>query len=62
MSPGGSLVQRAAARLAHGPVHTLELARDVLGLSGHPGAASRAVFTLLGHDARFLVEQCPGAQ
>ena len=53
---GGSLVQRAAARLAAGPVHTLELARDVLALSGHAGAAAQAIFTLLGRDHRFLVD------
>ncbi len=53
---GGSLVQRAATQLAAGPVHTLALAREVLGLSGHAGAASQAIFTLLGADARFLVD------
>jgi DNA polymerase-3 subunit epsilon len=37
-------------------VHTLELAREVLGLEGHPGAASAAVFTLLGDDDRFRVD------
>jgi DNA polymerase III epsilon subunit family exonuclease len=58
MGAGGlSLVQRAAVRLAAGPVHTLQLARDVLGLSGHPGAASQAVFTLLGRDERFEVDE-----
>ena len=56
MIPGASLVQRAAARLAAGPAHTLELARDVLGLSGHAGAASQAIFTLLGSDRRFGVD------
>ena len=56
MSPGGSLVQRAAARLASGPAHALEIAHDVLRLSGHTGAASRAVFTLLGGDRRFGVD------
>ncbi|HSW31898.1 MAG TPA: exonuclease domain-containing protein [Longimicrobiales bacterium] len=55
--PPGSLVRRAAARLRAGPVHTLELARDVLGLSGHPGAASAAVFHLLGSDSRFRVDR-----
>jgi len=34
----------------------LELAREVLGLSGHEGAASKAVFTLLGTDPRFGVD------
>ena len=56
MALGGSLVQRAAARLAGGPAHTLELAREVLGLSGNAGAASRAIFTLLGCDRRFQVD------
>ena len=51
-----SLVRTAARRLTDGPVHTLELARDVLGLAGHPGAASAAVFQLLGADPRFQVD------
>lgn len=56
---GGSrrtLVQRVAARLAEGPVHTLVLAREILRLEGHPGAASAAVFALLGTDPRFSVD------
>ncbi len=53
---GHSLVRAAEARLRAGPLHTLELARDVLGLSGHAGAASAAVFQLLGADRRFLVD------
>lgn len=53
---GGSLLQRAAERLRAGPQHTLALARDVLGLEGHPGAASAAVFSLLGADPRFRVD------
>lgn len=58
MSGGGdaSLLRIAAARLAAGPTHTLDLARDVLGLSGHPGAASASVFQLLGTDPRFQVD------
>ena len=56
MIAGGSLIQRAAERLATGPVHTLALARDVLGLTGHSGAAAQAIFTLLGADPRFLVD------
>lgn len=52
----GSLVRQAEARLKGGPAHTLELARDVLSLSGHPGAASAAVFQLLGADPRFRVD------
>ena len=56
VSLGGSLVHRAANRLQSGPVHTLDLARHVLGLSGHPGAAAKAIFTLLGRDARFVVD------
>lgn len=52
----GRLVARAAEALEKGPVHTLELARRVLGLEGNPGAASAAVFTLLGPDARFHVD------
>jgi len=52
----GRLLSRAAEALEEGPVHTLELARRVLGLEGNPGAASAAVFTLLGGDARFSVD------
>jgi DNA polymerase-3 subunit epsilon len=51
------LLRRAADRLRAGPAHTLELARDVLALSGHPGAASAAVFQLLGSDPRFQVDR-----
>jgi DNA polymerase-3 subunit epsilon len=51
-----SLVRAAEERLRQGPAHTLDLARDVLGLSGHAGAASAAVFQLLGADSRFRVD------
>lgn len=51
-----SLVRTAADLLAGGPAHTLDLARDVLGLTGHAGAASAAVFHLLGTDPRFQVD------
>ena len=51
-----SLIRTAAERLAGGPLHTLDLARNVLGLSGHPGAAAAAVFQLLGADPRFQVD------
>jgi DNA polymerase III subunit epsilon len=59
VSPGrdASLVRTAAASLARGPKHTLDLAREVLGLSGHDGAASAAVFQLLGTDPRFVVNK-----
>lgn len=50
------LVHRAADLLREGPVHTLDLAREVLGLHGHPGAASSAVFALLGADPRFRLD------
>lgn len=53
---GRSLVHRVADALRAGPVHTLELAREVLGIAGHPGAASTAVFTLLGDDPRFRLD------
>jgi DNA polymerase III subunit epsilon len=49
-------VRDAAERLAGGPAHTLDLARSVLGLTGHPGAAAAAVFQLLGGDPRFRVD------
>lgn len=51
-----SLLQAAQSVLEEGPVHTVELARKVLGLEGHPGAASAAVFALLGNDDRFSVD------
>lgn len=51
-----SLVRAAEAYLRAGPRHTLDLAADVLGLRGHPGAASAAVFQLLGADIRFVVD------
>jgi len=53
---GPTLVMKAASLLEEGAVHTLELARAVLGLSGNAGAASAAVFALLGTDARFSVD------
>jgi len=52
-----SLILRAATLLQEGPVHTLEVAKDVLGLRGNAGAASAAVFELLGSDARFSVDR-----
>lgn len=54
--PGPSLVRAAARLLSGGPRHTLDVAREVLGLSGHAGAASAAVFQLLGTDPRFQVD------
>jgi DNA polymerase III subunit epsilon len=51
-----SLLRSAVDRLHDGPTHTLELARDILGLDGHAGAASAAVFQLLGTDPRFRVD------
>ena len=56
MGRDASLVRRAAERLAAGPIHTLDLASEVLGLVGHDGAASAAVFQLLGADPRFVVD------
>ena len=54
--PDPSLLQRAWAMLEEGPAPTPDLARQVLGLDGHPGAASAAVFALLGRDERFHVD------
>ena len=51
-----SLLRTAADLLAERPLHTLDVARQVLGLAGHPGAASAAVFHLLGADRRFQVD------
>ena len=47
---------KAAGLLGKGSAHTLDLALEVLGLSGNPGAASAAVFALLGTDSRFTVD------
>lgn len=55
-APGRGLVHRAADALRDGPLHTLDLARRVLRVHGHEGAASAAVFSLLGGDARFRVD------
>lgn len=52
----GPLLERAVRALQEGPLHTLDLARKVLGLEGNPGAASAAVFTLLRSDVRFRVD------
>lgn len=49
-------MRQAEEVLREGPAHTLDLAREVLGLSGHAGAASAAVFQLLGSDPRFRVD------
>jgi DNA polymerase III epsilon subunit family exonuclease len=54
--PGPTLVERADQALRDGPLHTLELARTALRLTGNPGAASAAVFALLGRDPRFHVD------
>ncbi len=56
MSDEPSLIRRAVTLLQAGEVHTLDLAREVLGLSGNAGAASAAVFSLLGSDPRFQVD------
>lgn len=53
----GSLVRAAVRRLSAGTAHTLDLACDVLGLKGNPGAAASAVFQLLSADRRFLVDK-----
>ena len=51
-----SLLQAAWTLLRGGPASTTRIAREVLGLEGHPGAASATVFALLGADARFDVD------
>lgn len=56
MTGGPSLVRRAKELLRDGPAHTLDMAREILGLSGNPGAASAAVFALLGEDPGFRVD------
>jgi DNA polymerase-3 subunit epsilon len=49
-------VRLAARLLRDGPIGTLDLAREVMGLTGHAGAAAAAVYQLLGTDPRFLVD------
>ena len=56
MSADRALIHRAASVLEKGPTHTVALAHEALGLTGNPGAASVAVFTLLGPDSRFQVD------
>jgi len=51
-----SRIQAAAQFLQKGPAHTLDLAREVLALSGHSGASAAAIFALLGTDPRFAVD------
>jgi len=51
-----SLLHHAQATLEEGPTPTGELARRVLGITGHQGAAAAAVFALLGSDERFQVD------
>ncbi len=50
------LVRRAVDLIGTGSVHTLDLARQVLGLRGNAGAASAAVYALLGMNPRFQVD------
>ena len=51
-----SLLQRAWAALESGPLHSVELAKQVMGMNGHPDAAAAAVFALLGADDRFRAD------
>lgn len=52
---GGQSVERIAALLRDGPLHTAALAERALGMSGNPGVAARAVWAVLGDDPRFAV-------
>lgn len=51
-----TLKARAVSVLTRGPAHTVELAREALGLEGPPPTVSAVVFTLLGSDPRFVVD------
>lgn len=51
----GSLAQRALQLLATGPRTTPEMAAQVMGITGGGAAAARAIWALLGCDARFAV-------
>jgi DNA polymerase III subunit epsilon len=57
LRPSGTLVERALACLADGPLATPHLAERVLALRGNPKAAAAAVFALLGTDPRFEVDR-----
>lgn len=50
------MLDRAAALLARGPRGTPEMAKQLLGAGGNPGAAAGAVWALLGDDPRFAVD------
>lgn len=51
--PDSTLVDRAIARIADGPVSSAVITRDVLGIPGAPGAvADRLAYALLGADPR----------
>ncbi len=52
-----SLVERAALALQAGPRSTAALAREVLALKGPEGGVARAVWSLLGGDPRFRVDE-----
>jgi DNA polymerase III epsilon subunit family exonuclease len=56
LRPSGTLVDRAVANLASGPMSTARLAAEVLALRGNPKAAAAAVFALLGSDPRVHVD------
>lgn len=43
--------------LGQGSAETVDIAREVMGMEGNPGAASAAVFSLLGGDDRFHVDE-----
>ena len=49
-------MELAAERLATGPMHTLDLAFEVLKMRGNAGALASALFALLGADPRFGVD------
>jgi len=51
--PAGTLLERALRLLERGPVDSLGIARDVLGMPRAPGVvADRLAVALLGHDPR----------
>jgi DNA polymerase-3 subunit epsilon len=53
----GGLIERVMALLERGPLPTDAIAAGALGIRGHAGAASLAVFELLGDDSRFRVDE-----
>ena len=51
----GTLVERVLVALRERPLHTRDVATEVIELTGNEGALARTVWALLGEDPRFSV-------